>query len=119
MGKAGHLDAEVEIKAARQLVGQCLVLYEAVVARRTDGLFVEPHGFHLPSIDSSHLGSHHQVLVQEGRGTAFRPLDKRVEVRRQCRAHARLPFLRALWDNLGESERMVEAVIGPLDVAAD
>src|SRR5258705_11532106 len=73
------------------LMGQALVLYEAVVASRSNGLLVETHGVRVSPLKAGDLGRHQGVLVGERRWIVFGPLAQLLPVRRQEFAPLVLP----------------------------
>src|ERR1700675_4819239 len=75
------LKTEVEIEAARQLVGERLVVDKAVCVCRADGPFVEAHRVEVAALDACDLGSDQGVLVGECRWTTFGPTPNLIAVR--------------------------------------
>src|ERR1700738_1367557 len=84
-----QIDIGESLKAARRveprghLMGKAFILYETMVAGRSNCLLVEPHGVRVSPFDAGDLGRHPRVLVAEGRWTVFGPLAQLLPVRRQ------------------------------------
>jgi hypothetical protein len=63
---AGNLlEATRRIEAGSEFIGERLVVNKAVVARRANGLFVEPLGVELPAFDPRNLGADQRSTVLE------------------------------------------------------
>ena len=73
IGQAAVLDALVEIEAARPLVGQRLVVHEAVVVGRADGLLIEAHRLELAPLDTGDLRADQGGAIGEILGAVGRP----------------------------------------------
>ena len=67
------LEAPVEIESARPLVGQRLVVNEAVVAGRADGRLVEAHRLQLAALDAGDLRADQGGAIGEILGAVGRP----------------------------------------------
>ena len=64
MGAAAGRIAAGEMEARRKLMGDPLVLDEALVAGRLNGLLVEAHGLAVMPFEAGDLGRHQRVLVR-------------------------------------------------------
>src|SRR5580698_5625460 len=64
---ARALNASRQVIPRGQLVGEALVLKEAVLTRRIDSLLVETQGVRVPLFDARDLRQHQCVLVGERR----------------------------------------------------
>ena len=71
VGRGDPLEATPGIKAPCELVVERLVVNEPVLARRSDGAFVEALGLQLPPLVASDLGADQQGAILEIRGTAL------------------------------------------------
>src|SRR6202011_5650006 len=69
IGVGDGLEAARRVEARGQLMGQALVLDEAVLARRVDGLFVEALGVQFPRFQTRELGATHSRPVLHMRRT--------------------------------------------------
>src|SRR6202171_4087522 len=83
MGAASGCRAVGKIKSRSKLVGEPLILDEAILASRLNGLFVQTHGIGVSSFKARDLGRHQCVLVAEGRWIVVGPLAQLFKVRRQ------------------------------------
>ena len=82
-GMGDRIEAARREEPRGQLIGQALVLHEAVVAGRSNGLLVQTHCIGVSPFEAGDLGQYQRVLVAEGRWTVFRPLAQLLPVRRQ------------------------------------
>src|SRR6267142_7214769 len=73
-GLGDRLEPARRIEARGNLMGQALVLHEAVLACRVNGLFVQTHCNGVSPFETRDLGRHQCVLVGERRWTVFGPL---------------------------------------------
>src|SRR5260221_7557716 len=83
IGVADRLDAVRRVEARGHLMGQRLVLHEAVLACRLNGLLVKTHGIGVSPFEAGNLGRHQGVLVGEKWWGVFGPLTQLLMVRRQ------------------------------------
>src|SRR5215469_13196387 len=67
------LEAKCHVEARGELVGDALVLDETVLARRSDGLFIQPPRFQFPALDARDLGTEQRGTVSEILCAALRP----------------------------------------------
>src|SRR5229473_1529024 len=74
IGVAGRFDAARQLVPRRQLMGQALVLDEAVLTRQVDSLLVQTHGIGVSIFEARDLGRYQLVLVGESRWIVFGPL---------------------------------------------
>ncbi len=81
VGNALH--ASRRVKPCGYLMGDALVLDEAVLASGLNGLLVETHGIGVPTFDARELCRHQSVLVGERRWIVFGPLAQLFPMRRQ------------------------------------
>src|SRR5277367_7100568 len=68
-----RFEAERRIEISRKLVGESLVLNEAVVASRSSGPLVQTHGVGLAPFEARNLGAHQRRPICEVLGTVSRP----------------------------------------------
>jgi hypothetical protein len=73
VGVGGNGEAARAIEGRGELAGEGLVLDEALLARRRDGLLVEPDRLRLMPLQPRDLGADQSVLVEEVLGAALRP----------------------------------------------
>src|SRR5207247_3712593 len=66
-----RLEPALQIKAAGQFVGQCLMVDKAVGAGGLDGPFIEAHGIERAALDARDLGADERSAVLEVRGAAL------------------------------------------------
>ncbi len=109
------LEAARRVKARRKLVGERLVVNEAVRASRADGLFVEPLGVELAAFETRDLGGDQRRPVREVLRTVVRPLLQQAIVDCQCLQVPCLFRHGCCITHRGACERGVEMVLGPLD----
>ena len=83
IGVGNRLEAARQVEPRGHLMGQRLVLDEAVLASRLNGLLVQLHRIDVASFDAGDLGRHQRVLVGERRWIVFGPLAQLFPVRRQ------------------------------------
>ena len=79
------LEAARRVEARRKLVGERLVVNEAVRTSRADGLFVEPLGVELAAVEARDLGGDERRAVCEVRRAQLGPLLELVMVSGQGR----------------------------------
>ena len=77
------LDAARRVKPRGYLMGDALVLNEAVFASGLNSLLVEAHGVGVPTFDAGDLGRHQSVFVGESRWIVLSPLAQLFPMRRQ------------------------------------
>src|SRR6202789_742532 len=80
------------IEAGGKLVSQRLVLHEAILARRLDGLFIEPHGVEVPPLEAGNFGRHEGRAIRESRATVRGPSRDLLVMREQRRKVMRAQF---------------------------
>ena len=103
-----------EIELRSKLVRNALVLNEAVLARRSDGLLIEALGLQFPAFDAGYLGADQCRAVLEILGALLRPgLDMGVV------GYNRLPILEPLLERCRvvlcrPRERVIEKVFKQL-----
>src|SRR5271168_5123077 len=68
-----RFEAERRIEISRKLVGESLVVNEAVVASRSNSLLVKTHGVGLAPFEARNLGAHQRCPICEILGTMSRP----------------------------------------------
>src|SRR5262245_49209634 len=90
------LDPARRIEARGHLMGQPLVLHEAVLASRLNGLLVQTHGISIAPFEAGDLGQDQCVLVAESRWIVVGPLAQLFPVRRQEVAPPVLLVVRSL-----------------------
>ena len=100
IGVGNRLEAARRIEPRGHLMGQRLVLHEAVLTGRLNGLLVQTHGVGVPPFEAGDLGRHQCVFVAESRWIDFGPLAQLFLVRRQevappASAHRQKPSHRA------------------------
>ena len=71
------------IEPGGQLVRECFVLDEALLARATDGLLVEASRLQLPTFQACDLGAHERGAVREVRRAVLGPCFDLATVHRQ------------------------------------
>src|SRR5712671_5877023 len=82
-GVGDRIEAARREEPRGQLMGQALVLDEAVLASRLNGLLVQTHGVGVPPFEARDLGQHQRVLVGESRWIVVGPFAQLFTVRRQ------------------------------------
>jgi hypothetical protein len=68
-----RLKAAGEIELRSEFVRNALVLSEAVLARRSDGLFIQTLGVQFPAFDAGDLGADQRRVIPEILGAILRP----------------------------------------------
>src|SRR6266853_1363973 len=104
------LEAAGRVEARRKLVGERLVVNEAVRASRADGLFVEPLGVELAAFEARNLGGDERCAVCEVRRAQLGPLLELVMVSGQGR-FVLDPFRRCCLAQRGARERGVQLIL--------
>ena len=61
------------VEAGSTFVGDCLIVDEAVVARRADGLFIQTFGVEVAALQSGDFRADQRGAVREILGTILRP----------------------------------------------
>src|SRR6266850_5145618 len=83
IGVGDSLDTARGVEPRRQLMGQALVLHEAVLASRSNGLLVQTHCIGVSPFEAGDLGRYQGVLIGESRRVVYGPLAQLLPVRRQ------------------------------------
>src|ERR1700687_3948872 len=78
-----RIEAARRAESRRQLMAQGLVLYETVVARRSNGPLVQMHGVEVSPLEARDFSGQEGVLVGESRWIVVGPLAQLFQVRRQ------------------------------------
>ena len=112
VGIAVLLKATVQIEATGQLVGERLVLDEAVLPRRADGLLVETHGLQILAVDTRHFGRQQGVAILEVRRTMVRPPPMPAQLLAEGLPERVLPGGGRPWIECGQRQATVEMVCG-------
>ena len=83
IGVADCFEAARQVVSRRQLMGQALVLHEAVLTRQVDSLLVQTHGVGVSLFKAGDLGRYQRVLIGESRWIVFGPLAQLFPMRHQ------------------------------------
>src|SRR5262245_20818668 len=78
------LEAARRVEAGSQLVGERLIVDEAVGARRSDGALVQVHGLERASLDTGNLRADQRCTIREVLRAIGRPGPKVLLVRAKC-----------------------------------
>src|ERR1700716_2177716 len=70
IGVGDSLETARGVQSRRQLMGQALVLHEAILASRSNGLLVQTHCIGVSPFEAGDLGRHQGVLIGESRRVA-------------------------------------------------
>jgi len=92
-------------------------LYESLFRRRTDGLFVEPHGLEVAAFEARQLSGDQKMLVRVGVRAAVREFAERSDSSFQLVAQHALFRRRRSTDHGRECEGVIEGEGPGLDVA--
>src|SRR5262249_14949857 len=108
------------VKAGSQLVGERLVVDEAVCACRRDGALVKGHCVLLPALDARKLRRGQCGAAAECDGRIFAERSELRKVRRELLAHLRSCGFISAVQTLGASKRPIEVMLCELreDVGA-
>ena len=114
MRVCARLIAAGKIELRSKFVRNALVLSEAVLARRSDGLFIQTLGLRLPTFDAGDLGANQCRAVPEILGAILRPGLELLVVGGEC-----LPILGPLLGRCrvvlcSPRERVIEKVLSRL-----
>ncbi len=110
------LEAACRVEPRGHLVGEALILNEAVLARQQDGLLVVAHGLEVPPFEAGDLSQHQRVLIGEGRRIVFGPLAQLFPVLRQEFAPPLLFVGRGVLIACRHCQRGVVKVVEQLDL---
>src|SRR6266850_1446642 len=109
------LEAARRVEARRKLVGERLVVNEAVRASRADGLFVEPLGVELAAFEACDLGGDQRRPVRKVLRTVVGPRLQQTIVSCQCLLELGLFRRGCPTTKRGPCQRGVEMVLCPLE----
>ncbi len=114
IGVGNALEAACRIEARGNLIGDGLVVHEAVRARRTDGLLVQPLGVEFPPLDPGHLRPDECRPVGKILRAMQRPGVELLQVFRQPRAMIFAVLKRGEFMDRRMAKRIVEVVLDDL-----
>src|SRR5262249_22179068 len=100
------------IEATSQLVGERLVLDEAVLPRRADSLLVETHGLQILAVDPRHFCRQQRIAILEVRRTMVRPQPMSAQLLAKVLSEHLLPGGSRPWIERGQRQGTVEMVSG-------
>ena len=83
IGVGNCLNAAHRVEPRGHLIGQRLILDEAVLTRQVNSLLVQTHCVDVSAFDAGDLSRHQRVFVGERRRIGFGPFAQLVPLRRQ------------------------------------